>query len=71
VKYFLLLFVLATSCSCDDSPQRNEARDKLTEKYKMTCTHRLNEDHYINRCENDEIICYFRNDHPFCKFRQP
>ena len=65
------LFAMLILAACDETPVESKAKRELTEKYHMVCTQRLNADHFINRCENEEIVCYFRNDHPFCKFKQP
>lgn len=71
MRYLLLFVLLLTVCSCDEGRDDAPVRNKTTAKYAMDCSHRLNEDHDIYRCENDEAICYDHDEHLACKFKQP
>lgn len=52
------------------TPTERKAQDEATQRYKMSCTGRLHDDFTIHRCENEEVVCYMRTDHPFCKFKE-
>lgn len=68
MKYFILLTFVLSACSAETQVEERR-RDELTAKYKMICTHDLNNVHLIYRCENDEAVCYDHDMHPFCKFK--
>jgi hypothetical protein len=67
MRYLIVLAFLLVGCT---KSQHEAQRDKLTEKYLMTCSRHLAAPNSgVYRCENDEATCYAYGESITCKWK--